>query len=388
MNFHDVTNLWAYRGELCSKPLVVFAGHTDVVPPGPLENWNYNPYEGHIDEHNVLHGRGAVDMKGGIASFIVALEDFVANYPNHFGCIGVIITSDEEGKAEYGTRKVVQELISRDIKIDMAIIGEPSSNETIGDYIKTGRRGSLGGELTIIGMQGHVAYPHQSLNPIHECLGALKDLVDMKWDDGTPDFGPTTFQISNINAGTGARNVVPGFKKVIFNFRYSPASTEESLKSRVKTILESHSLNYEIDWHEVCSPYETDSGSLLVKHALESVEKVTGRCGKLSTSGGTSDGRFLRATGAHVIELGLSYKTIHKINEHVRISELEALSAIYKDLLERILLKSKFFLLGGFLGALKSSVKDDIKKANLLMYFNTSSAITHKTQSTCTLEQK
>ena len=263
---------------------------------------------------------------------------------------------------------MVQELISRDIKIDMAIIGEPSSNETIGDYIKTGRRGSLGGELTIIGMQGHVAYPHQSLNPIHESLGALKDLVDMKWDDGTPDFGPTTFQISNINAGTGARNVVPGFKKVIFNFRYSPASTEESLKSRVKTILESHSLNYEIDWHEVChdsrdqfwyyllatyassisihlfhpikvcSPYETDSGSLLVKHALESVEKVTGRCGKLSTSGGTSDGRFLRATGAHVIELGLSYKTIHKINEHVRISELEALSAIYKDLLERILL--------------------------------------------------
>ena len=221
----------------------------------PGEGWIHHPFSGFIDDTNTLHGRGAVDMKGGIASFIVALEEFLWNHPDHLGCIGLIITSDEEGKAEHGTKMVVQELIRRGIQIDMGIIGEPSSNSTIGDYIKIGRRGSLGGDLTIKGIQGHVAYPHQSLNPIHESLGALKDLVDTQWDDGTDDFGPTTFQISNINAGTGARNVVPGFKKVVFNFRYSPASTENGLKSRVEAVLKSHSLNYVIDWHEVLSHY-------------------------------------------------------------------------------------------------------------------------------------
>lgn len=206
LQYHDVTNLWAFRGDLKSKqPLLVFAGHTDIVPPGPLEAWTYHPFDGFIDDQNILHGRGAVDMKGGIASFLVALEDFISSHPNHSYSIGVIITSDEEGKAEYGTKMVVEELLRRGIHINMAIIGEPSSYETVGDFIKIGRRGSLGGELTIKGIQGHVAYPHQSLNPIHESLGALKDLVDMKWNDGTEDFGPTTFQISNINAGTGAR---------------------------------------------------------------------------------------------------------------------------------------------------------------------------------------
>ena len=233
---------------------------------------------------------------------------------------------------------VVQELTKRGIQIDMGIIGEPSSNEKVGDIIKIGRRGSLGGELTIKGIQGHVAYPHQSLNPIHESLGALKDLVDMKWDDGTDDFGPTTFQISNINAGTGARNVVPGFKKVVFNFRFSPASTEDGIKSRVVQILENHSLTYDIDWHEVSSPYETDANSQLVKHAVESVLEVTGIKGVLSTSGGTSDGRFLSAAGAQVIELGPSYKTIHKVNERVHLSDLEVLCRIYENLLERLLL--------------------------------------------------
>jgi succinyl-diaminopimelate desuccinylase len=251
LQYHDVTNLWAYRGDLTNKqPLLVFAGHTDVVPPGPLEAWTFPPFEGFIDDQNVLHGRGAVDMKGGIASFTIALEDFISSHPDHSCSIGVIITSDEEGKAEHGTKMVVEELLRRGIQIDMGIVGEPSS-ETIGDFIKIGRRGSLGGELTIKGIQGHVAFPHLSLNPIHESLGALKDLVDMKWDDGTEDFGPTTFQISNINAGTGARNVVPGFKTVVFNFRYAPASTEETLKSRVEKILDNHSLNYEIDWHDV-----------------------------------------------------------------------------------------------------------------------------------------
>lgn len=207
MKYHDVTNLWAFRGNLDrNRPLVVFAGHSDVVPAGPLEMWIHHPFEGFIDDQNILHGRGAVDMKGGIASFLVALEDFIAKRPEDSHPIGIIITSDEEGKAEHGTKLVIQELSERGIHIDMGIIGEPSSNETVGDFIKIGRRGSLGGELTIKGIQGHVAYPHQSLNPIHESLGALKDLVDMKWDDGTADFGPTTFQISNINAGTGERS--------------------------------------------------------------------------------------------------------------------------------------------------------------------------------------
>lgn len=281
LRYHDVTNLWAHRGLEATndnKPLVVFVGHTDVVPPGPLEDWKYPPFEGIIDQ-NTLYGRGAVDMKGGISSFVVALEHFLSNHTELSGSIGIILTSDEEGKAGkisflvtihmkcpfrraitytnnsiievHGTKMVLQELAQRGIQIHMSIVGEPSSMDKVGDVIKIGRRGSLGGELTIKGIQGHVAYPHQSINPIHESLGALKELIDMKWDDGTADFGPTTFQISNINAGTGATNVTPGFKKVVFNFRFSPASTEETLKSRVEKVLENHSLNYEIDWHEV-----------------------------------------------------------------------------------------------------------------------------------------
>jgi succinyl-diaminopimelate desuccinylase len=340
MKFNDVVNLWAHRGEVgrnSNKRLVVFAGHTDVVPPGPLEEWKYPPFDGVIEE-DILHGRGAVDMKGGIASMVVALENFIAEHPDHTQSIGVILTSDEEGKAEFGTKLVVHELTQRGITIDMGIVGEPSSSDKIGDAIKIGRRGSLGGELTIKGIQGHVAYPDKSLNPIHESLGALKELVDMKWDNGTEDFNPTTFQISNINSGTGARNVIPGFKTVEFNFRHSPASTAESLRVRVEKVLENHSLNYEMKWHEASIPYETDANSMIVTQALESVLQVTGLKGKLCTSGGTSDGRFLSAAGAKVIELGPSNKTIHKVNEHVAISDLQTLTAVYENLLSRLLL--------------------------------------------------
>eukprot|EP00984_Skeletonema_dohrnii_P038507 scaffold41796_cov133-Skeletonema_dohrnii-CCMP3373.AAC.1 len=339
MKFEDVTNLWAHRGN--TSPLVVFAGHTDVVPSGPTKEWQYPPFDGVIDDQNVLHGRGAVDMKGGIAAFIVALEDFLHLNPNYAGSIGIILTSDEEGPAKFGTKLVVQELTRAGITIDMGIVGEPSSRDKVGDTIKIGRRGSIGGDLIIKGIQGHVAYPHQSLNPIHESLGALKDLVDMNWDNGTDDFGPTTFQISNINSGTGARNVIPGIKTTMFNFRYSPASTEESLRSRMEKILEKHSLNYEIDWHDASLPYETDRTSHLVEQALASVLEVTGAEGTLCTSGGTSDGRFLAAAGcSQVIELGPSHKTIHKVDEHVSIEDLQVLADIYNNLLERLLLTS------------------------------------------------
>ena len=376
MKFADVTNLWAHRGDVFnSKPLIVFAGHTDVVPSGPTEEWEHPPFDGIIDDQNVLHGRGAVDMKGGIAAFVVALEDFLQLNPDHSGSIGIILTSDEEGPAKFGTKLVVQELTKAGIQIDMSIVGEPSSRDKVGDTIKIGRRGSVGGDLIIKGIQGHVAYPHQSLNPIHESLGALKDLVDMTWDNGTDDFGPTTFQISNINSGTGARNVIPGIKTTMFNFRYSPASTEESLRSRMEKILEKHSLNYKIDWHEASLPYETDRSSHLVEQALASIFEVTGTEGALCTSGGklnhfssfqlfcvqlyvlifayflpflsrrisigTSDGRFLAAAGcSQVIELGPSHKTIHKVDEHVAIEDLQVLADIYNNLLERLLLPS------------------------------------------------
>ena len=338
MKFEDVTNLWARRGD--SSPLVVFAGHTDVVPTGPKEAWEYPPFEGVINDQDVLHGRGAVDMKGGIASFIVALEDFLHLNPDHHGSIGIILTSDEEGPAKFGTKLVVQELMQAGINIDMSIVGEPSSKDKVGDTIKIGRRGSLGGDLLINGIQGHIAYPHIALNPIHESLGALKDLVDMKWDNGTDDFDPTTFQISNLNSGTGARNVIPGFKTAMFNFRYSPASTEESLRTRVEAILQRHSLNFQIDWHEASLPYETDRSCQLVKEAMASVLEVTGEESNLCTSGGTSDGRFLAAVGSQVIELGPSHKTMHKVNEQVAVEDLRVLADIYVNLLERLLLSS------------------------------------------------
>lgn len=336
--YHDVTNLWAVKGNHNEKPLVVFAGHTDVVPPGPLEKWTYPPFEGALVD-GILFGRGAVDMKGGIASFLVGLESFLSKFPDHRGSIGVLLTSDEEGEAKYGTKEVVSELTRRGTVIDMCIVGEPSSTEKTGDIVKVGRRGSLGGELTIHGIQGHVAYPHLSKNPIHESLGALKDMVDTQWDQGTEDFHPTTFQISNISSGTGATNIVPGFKRVVFNFRYSPASTEQQLKDRVKAILDGHALDYDLYWTDSSKPYETPRDSELVQAALASVAEVTGEESKACTSGGTSDGRFLAAVGAQVIEIGPINKTIHKINEHVATADLDILADIYENLLVRLLCK-------------------------------------------------
>jgi succinyl-diaminopimelate desuccinylase len=347
LKYHDVTNLWAIRhGLQTNKPglpaagkLVVFAGHTDVVPAGPLDKWEHPPFEGVIDEqHGILHGRGAVDMKGGVASFVVAVERFVKEHPQYAGSIGFLLTSDEEGEAKWGTKEVISELQNRGVSIDMAIVGEPSSIDQLGDVVKVGRRGSLGGELIIHGIQGHVAYPHLAKNPLHESLGALKDLVDMHWDDGTEDFHPTTFQISNIAGGTGATNVIPGHKMVHFNFRFSPASTVEGLQKRVEAVLEKHELDYEIDWHEISLPYETLRDSELVQAAVASVKSVTGIQARSCTSGGTSDGRFLAAAGAQVVELGPINKTIHKVNEHVDLADLETLARIYEDLLARLLL--------------------------------------------------
>jgi succinyl-diaminopimelate desuccinylase len=337
LKYHDVTNLWAIRhGAERSEKLVVFAGHTDVVPAGPAEKWKHPPFEGTI-ENGILHGRGAVDMKGGLASFVVAAERFVTKYPHYRGSIGLLLTSDEEGEARWGTQEVISELMRRGVSIDMGIVGEPSSIEQLGDVVKVGRRGSLGGELVIHGIQGHVAYPHLAKNPLHESLGALKDLVDMHWDDGTEDFHPTTFQLSNVAGGTGATNVIPGHKVVHFNFRFSPASTVESLQIRVETILANHDLDYDIDWHEISHPYETPRDSELVQAAVASVKAVTGVQARTCTSGGTSDGRFLAAAGAQVVELGPINKTIHKIDEHVTIADLEKLTEIYEDLLQRLL---------------------------------------------------
>lgn len=280
-------------------------------------------------------------MKGGVASFVVAVERFVKEHPQHAGSIGILLTSDEEGEARWGTKEVISELQQRGVSIDMAIVGEPSSIDQLGDVVKVGRRGSLGGELVIHGIQGHVAYPHLAKNPVHESLGALKDLVDMHWDDGTEDFHPTTFQISNIAGGTGATNVIPGHKMVHFNFRFSPASTVEGLQKRVEAVLQQHDLDYDIDWHEISHPYETLRDSELVQAAVASVLAVTGVQARPCTSGGTSDGRFLAAAGAQVVELGPINKTIHKINEHVDLADLEKLSRVYQDLLERLLLSKK-----------------------------------------------
>jgi succinyl-diaminopimelate desuccinylase len=334
MQFHDVSNLWCVRGE--SKPLLAFAGHTDVVPTGPLERWTFPPYSGTIDSDGMLHGRGAADMKGGVASFVVAVERFVARYPDHFGSIGLLLTSDEEGTARWGTKEVMSELGHRGETIDFCIVGEPTSHKQCGDTIKVGRRGSLSGELTIHGTQGHVAYPHLADNPLHNALAPLLALVDKEWDKGNENFPPTTFQISNMQGGTGATNVIPGHKTVHFNFRYSPETNDVEIKEKVEAILDEHDLKYEIEWSEPAYPYETKRGDF-VKAVQESVHEITGLNPEMSTSGGTSDGRFIAASGAQVVELGPINASIHQIDERVSTADLEVLTDIYEDLLERVL---------------------------------------------------
>ena len=359
LRYHDVTNLWAVRNAdvvndkvgTTARPLVVFAGHTDVVPSGPKDEWTHPPFSGTIETHTSLntdneivlteerlYGRGAADMKGGVAAFVTAVERFVEAHPDHQGSIGFLITSDEEGPAKHGTREVVKELKRRGTAIDMCIVGEPSSQYVLGDIIKVGRRGSLSGELIIKGIQGHIAYPHLARNPIHESLAALNEMVQRKWDDGNDNFQPTSFQISNIMGGTGATNVIPGSKTVHFNFRYSPETTDAALKEWVEGILSKHELDYDMRWGDTAYPYETTRDNALVQAALASVvEIMPGVEPRVCTSGGTSDGRFIAPMGAQVVELGPIYATIHKIDECCATADLEKLSRIYEVLLGRLL---------------------------------------------------
>jgi succinyl-diaminopimelate desuccinylase len=332
----DVSNFWAERGE--HGPLLVFAGHTDVVPTGPLEQWDSPPFEPVVRD-GLLFGRGSADMKGSLAAMVVACEEFVAEHPRHPGRIGFLITSDEEGPAVDGTVRVLQYLRERGQSIDWCVVGEPSSAAQLGDVIKNGRRGSLGAVLTVRGMQGHVAYPHLADNPIHKLLPALATLTAEVWDEGNEFFPPTSMQVSNIRGGTGATNVIPGEAQAVFNFRFSTAVTEDQLRQRTESILQAHQLDYAIEWQLSGQPFLTPAGAL-VEAAVESIQAVTGLVPELSTAGGTSDGRFIATTGAQVVEVGPINATIHKLNEQVRVADLPRLAAIYKGILERLLLKA------------------------------------------------
>jgi succinyl-diaminopimelate desuccinylase len=333
MRFGDVDNFYARRGT--SGPLLVFAGHTDVVPTGPVEQWHTPPFEPTIKD-GMLYGRGAADMKTSCAAFITAIEDFIAAHPNHAGSIGLLITSDEEGVAIDGTVKVVEALKARGEHFDYCIVGEPTSNKVVGDMIKNGRRGSLSGKLVVKGVQGHIAYPHLVKNPIHMVAPAIKDMVDMVWDNGNEYFPPTSWQISNMNGGTGATNVVPGEVTILFNFRFSTASTEQSLKDRVYAILDKHLLEYELAW-EYSPPYITPRGNL-VEAISEAIQQNYGVSPELSTTGGTSDGRFIADICKQVIEFGPLNATIHKLNECVAVADIEPLKDTYRITLEKLLL--------------------------------------------------
>lgn len=333
MVFEDTTNLWARRGS--TGPLFCFAGHTDVVPAGPLEQWRTPPFEPTI-EAGMLYGRGAADMKGSLAAMVVAVERFVAAHPDHQGSIAFLITSDEEGPFINGTVRVVDALEARGEKITWCIVGEPSSTALVGDVVKNGRRGSLTGDLLIKGVQGHVAYPHLADNPIHRATPALAELATTEWDRGNDFFPPTSFQIANINGGTGASNVIPGELQVQFNFRFSTESTSEGLKQRVKTLLDRHGFDYELTWTLSGEPFLTGTGALL-DATVAAIAEVNGQRPQLLTTGGTSDGRFIAPTGAQVIELGPVNATIHKINECVQASDLDLLTDMYQGVLERLL---------------------------------------------------
>ncbi|MBL4834882.1 MAG: succinyl-diaminopimelate desuccinylase [Pseudomonas sp.] len=333
LRFGEVDNLWARRG--CEGPVLCFAGHTDVVPTGPLDRWDNPPFEPAIVD-GMLHGRGAADMKGSLAAMVVAVERFVAASPDHKGSIAFLITSDEEGPATDGTVKVVETLVERSEKVDWCIVGEPSSTEQVGDVVKNGRRGSLNARLTIKGKQGHVAYPHLARNPIHLAAPALAALAAESWDAGNDFFPPTSFQISNINSGTGATNVVPGELVALINFRFSTESTAEGLQQRVRDLLDQHGLDYDLDWTLSGQPFLTEPGALL-DGVSAAIRQVTGRDTQPSTTGGTSDGRFIATMGTQVVELGPINATIHQLNEHVSASDLDTLTEIYQATMERLL---------------------------------------------------
>ncbi|QPN44405.1 succinyl-diaminopimelate desuccinylase [Priestia aryabhattai] len=335
MRIEDVDNFWATHGNQ-DGPVLCFAGHTDVVPTGPVQQWQHEPFEALIDADGMLCGRGAADMKGSLASMVVASERFVQDYPNHRGRVAFLITSDEEGPAHHGTKAVVERLVARNERLDWCIVGEPSSTTLLGDVVKNGRRGSLGAKLTVRGKQGHVAYPHLARNPIHLAASALAELAAEHWDEGNAFFPPTSFQISNLNSGTGATNVVPGDLTALFNFRFSTESTVEGLQARVSAILDKHELDWSIDWALSGLPFLTEPGELL-DAVSASIKGVTGRDTQPSTSGGTSDGRFIATMGTQVVELGPVNATIHQVDERILASDLDLLTEIYYQTLVRLL---------------------------------------------------
>jgi succinyl-diaminopimelate desuccinylase len=333
LRFGSVDNFWARRGR--EGPLLCFAGHTDVVPTGPLEQWHSDPFVPAIRD-GLLYGRGAADMKSGLAAMVTATEEFVSAHPRHRGSIAFLITSDEEGPSVDGTRRVVEMLRERREHIDWCVVGEPSSEASLGDTIKVGRRGSLSGRLTVHGVQGHVAYPQLAENPVHTLAPALAELTARQWDRGTEHFQPTTFQVSNLNAGTGAPNVIPGELKARFNLRYSPVQTLESLKATVEEILRRHAVRYTLEWYVSGEPFYTPPG-LLSRAVGDAVAEVAGAQPKLSTGGGTSDGRFIAPLGAQVVELGVVNASIHKVNECVRVADIDALQRMYFNVLRNLL---------------------------------------------------
>ncbi len=333
MTHGNVTNLWARRG--ISSPLFCFAGHTDVVPPGPLNQWLQDPFSP-AERNGKLYGRGAADMKSSLAAMVVATEYFIKNNPNHSGSIAFLLTSDEEADAVDGTSKVVDALSRRNEKLDFCIVGEPTCENQFGDTIKIGRRGSLHGRLRIKGIQGHVAYPQLARNPVHQALPALAELALVTWDSGNQFFPPTTWQISNAHGGTGVTNVIPGEFSVIFNFRYSTASTEDSLKQRVHEILDRHRLEYDLQWTLGAAPYLANRGAL-VDAACSAIKEVTGLDAAITTTGGTSDARFISTISREIIEFGPLNDSIHKLNEYISLDSFAPLARIYENILERML---------------------------------------------------
>jgi succinyl-diaminopimelate desuccinylase len=333
LRYGNVDNLWARRGR--AEPVFCFAGHTDVVPTGPLEEWSSDPFAPVIRD-GLLYGRGAADMKSGLAAMVTSTEAFVEAHPRHKGSIAFLITSDEEGPSVDGTKRVVETLRQRGERIEWCLVGEPSSEAAVGDTIKVGRRGSLSGRLTVHGVQGHVAYPQLAENPVHTLAPALAELTRRRWDEGTEHFQPTSFQVSNLNAGTGAPNVIPGELRARFNLRYSPVQTLAALKATVEEILRRHGVRFSLEWYVSGEPFYTAPG-VLSQAVSAAVAEVTGVAPKLSTGGGTSDGRFIAPSGAQVVELGVVNASIHKVNEWVRVSDIEALHRMYFGVLKRLL---------------------------------------------------
>ena len=333
LRYGDVDNLWLVHGT--GDPVLCFLGHTDVVPPGPNNEWDSDPFLPEIRD-GLLYGRGAADMKGSLAAMVIALERYVTANPNHSGSLGLLLTSDEEGQAINGTTRVMDYLNKEGTQIKWCVVGEPSSQSTIGDIIKIGRRGSVTGRITVSGIQGHVAYPQRAENPIHLVIPALHELCDMVWDNGNEHYDPTSFQISNINAGTGADNVIPGKVDIQFNVRHSTECNEQQIKQKIHDVLVNHNLRFDLDWLPVSKPYLTNT-SELISITKDVIHSVIGQSPELSTSGGTSDGRFVAPTGAEVIELGPVNKTIHKVNECVNVEDLVILEKMYNGIITNLI---------------------------------------------------